>query len=332
VPGFDFIIGQPLPIRVLERFLHTAQVPHALLFTGIEGIGKRTTATALAMALNCRDEGAERPCGQCRTCRQIREGRHPDIIEVAPSKGMVRIDQIRQLLAALAMKPFSARKRVVMVTDAQTMNAESANALLKVLEEPPADTTLVLTARQRDDLLPTIASRCRHIRFSPLANGDLTALLTASHRMDAEQAKTIAEAAEGSYTRALQLVQSGWQERRDWLIRAAGLDRAPGRKRPLALALAFSARLAGHKEALPLDFEILKAWIRDLSVWPFNPGHIVNRDRAAILETVSAALALKQLSALWEVVEKAEKDIAANGNLRLTLDAMTLQMAQIVSV
>ena len=330
MPGFDAIIGQDLPIRVLMRFLHSAQIPHALMFTGIAGIGKRTTAILFAMALNCDATDTDRPCGQCRTCRQIQAGRHPDVIEVAPVKGMVRIDQIRSLLAALAMRPFSAVNRVVIVTNAQAMNAESANALLKALEEPPADTTIILTALQRDDVLPTIASRCRHIRFKPLNAQALTTLLTDSRALPADQAKTIAEAAEGSYTRALQLVESDWQSRRDWLVHAAGLADKEAKQRPMALALAFSAKLAQKKETLDLDFEILKSWIRDLSVWPHQPGHIVNKDRSTTLAEVSLKLRPKQLLSLWEVVEKAEKDIAANGNLRLTLDAMTLQMAQII--
>jgi len=301
------------------------------MFTGIAGIGKRTAAFLFAMALNCDSTDTDRPCGQCRTCRQIQAGRHPDVIEVAPVKGMVRIDQVRNLLSALAMRPFSAVNRVVIVTNAQAMNAESANALLKVLEEPPADTTIILTALQREDVLPTIASRCRHVRFHPLNTQTLAALLTAAKALPSDQAKTIAEAAEGSYTRARQLVQNDWQSRRDWLVHAAGLDNPAQTRRPMALALAFSAQLAQKKDVIDLDFEILKAWIRDLSVWQYQPGHIVNKDRSTTLAEISLKLRPEQLLSLWEVLEKAEKDIAANGNLRLTLDAMTLQMAQILA-
>ncbi len=99
----------------------------------------------------------------------------------------------------------------------------------------------------------------------------------------------------------------------------------------MALALAFSAQLAQKKDVIDLDFEILKAWIRDLSVWQYQPGHIVNKDRSTTLAEISLKLRPEQLLSLWEVLEKAEKDIAANGNLRLTLDAMTLQMAQILA-
>jgi DNA polymerase-3 subunit delta' len=342
VPGFESIIGQQLPIRILQRFISAAMIPHALLFTGIEGVGKRTAARCLAMALHC---GASQPatetgpagvtnlpCGQCRSCRQIADGNHPDTIEITPRKGVLRIDQIRGLLTALAMKPFGGGRRVVIVADAQAMNAEAGNALLKVLEEPPADTILILTARQRTDLLPTISSRCRHIRFNPLPPDDLAALLKKEHGMEEDRARTLAEAADGSVTKALRLSAAGWQAQRDWVLRASGLDQPHLCKTRSATAcLTFAARLAQRKETIESDLEILKGWIRDLSVWPYAPRHVIHRDRSATLQGARAGIGERQLTALWEVVELAQKAIAANSNLRLTLDVMALRMSEALS-
>ena len=123
------------------------------------------------MTLNCRqglnDTKTVDACGQCQPCRQILANSHPDIISVKPQGDTLRINQIRELLGLLAMKPHSAKHRVVIIAESHTMNPEAANALLKVLEEPPANTTLILTAAQKSDLLPTILSRCRHIGSSP---------------------------------------------------------------------------------------------------------------------------------------------------------------------
>lgn len=342
VPGFKSIIGQQFPLRILRRFLDRAAVPHALLFTGIEGIGKRTSARIFAMALNCRaapraaagnrDAATDRPCGRCRSCRQIQNGSHPDVIQVAPEKGILRIGQIREVLATLAMKPFSAEDRVVIISDAQTLNPEAGNALLKALEEPPDDTILILTALQQSDLLPTIVSRCRHIRFSPLHSRDLALLLADTRGLDAQQAETIAEAAGGSYTKALALAGAHWSDQRDWIIGAAGLDRADRSiHRSAAPALAFAANLAQGKEEIAARLEVLQTWIRDLSVWPYVPGHIINKDRRETLQAARVGLTGQQLLGLWEAVEQAQKDIAANGNLRLTLDVMALRMASLLA-
>jgi DNA polymerase-3 subunit delta' len=337
--GFDGIAGQRLPLRILRHFISSGSIPHAMLFTGIEGIGKRTLARRFAMALHCKapeaaaegsTDGDIRPCGRCRACHQVAAGNHPDTIEIGPRKGMLRIDQVRNLLSVLTMKPFGMGRRVVILTDAQTMNPEAGNALLKVLEEPPADTIMVLTAPQGTDLLPTIASRCRHIRFSPLGFDELGDLLEREHGLAPEQARTLAQAADGSVTRALRLSEAGWHARRDWMLRASGLDQPrPSNARSATLSLAFAARLAQRKETIESDLELLKGWVRDLSIWPYIPEHVINGQCDELLARARPGLSESQLSALWEALEHTQKCIAANGNLRLTLDVMALQMADI---
>ncbi len=308
-----------------------------MLFTGIEGIGKRTSARLFAMAQNCKNgsspeigRDSEKPCGLCKSCRQIAEGAHPDIIQIQPEKNIIKISQIRSLLGVLAMKPFSATHRVVIIAQADCMNREAGNALLKVLEEPPADTTLILTAPMRDDLLPTISSRCRHIRFSPLSTEDLAGLLARQQDSDISIMKTIAQAAGGSYTRAVQIAEGTWRQDRDWLVHAAGLDKAGLLKdRRATAAMAFSSQLATRKDQIENDFEILKSWIRDLNIVKYQPESVVHRDRLETLRKTGAAISADVLLALWEMVEKAQKDIAVNGNLRLTLDVMALQMTNL---
>jgi DNA polymerase-3 subunit delta' len=329
VPGFESIIGQEFPLSILQGFLRSGAVPHAMLFSGNAGVGKRTTARCFAMALNCQaPPPVARPCQQCRSCHQIAEANHPDVIEVAPNKGVLRIDQIRRLLATLAMRPFSATQRVVILSDAHSLNIEAGNALLKVLEEPPAGTILILTALQRNDLLPTIASRCRHIRFQPLSAENLALLLTQEKDLTQEQAMAIADAADGSFTKALALAQTHWHAHRDWLVRAAGLDRPDGfYMRSSTLGLVYSSLLALNKADLENDLQTLCTWIRDLSLLPFAPKQLIHRDRLSILQKARPGFNDRQLAALWEAVAKAQKAIAANGNLRLTLDVMTLQMA-----
>lgn len=186
VAGFASIQDQEQPIRILSAFLHTGKMPHAMLFTGVDGIGKRSAATAFAMVCNCSGDkvsiAAEAPgaagmpgdavnvaasCGRCRSCRKIQVDSHPDIIRMEPAGQYIRIAQIRELLGTLAMKPYEAKLRVVIISDAHAMNPEAGNALLKILEEPPESTILILTASGTADLLPTIVSRCQQIRFNP---------------------------------------------------------------------------------------------------------------------------------------------------------------------
>jgi DNA polymerase III subunit delta' len=305
------------------------------------GIGKRTVAKTFAMALNCRANGSptrttesakhlqtdDKPCVECGACRRILSGNHPDVLWIEPQGGILRIEQIRRLIAIVAMKPFEAGYRVAVIADAHTLNPEASNALLKILEEPPAGTILILTSPQQSDLLPTIVSRCRHIRFSPLPAEELTALLVERHGIDVETARTIAQLAGGSVTEALRMMQAPWRPQRDWLVRAAGLDarQLPGRGSPAA-ALAFAGVLAARKERIQEDLAILKGWIRDLWILPHAARHILHHDCEARLGQVRARIGAERLRFLWETIDKAQKDIAANANLRLTLDVMALRM------
>lgn len=284
------------------------------------------------MALNChgtsKGKSWSEPCGQCQPCRQIGLDNHPDILILEPVRGSLRIDQIRRLISALAIKPFSARHRIAIIADAHTMNLQAANALLKILEEPPANTTLILTAIQKADLLPTIVSRCRHIRFNPLEPVDLATLMADTQDVDEQLAETVAAMAGGSLTRARKLAATKWQHQRDWLIRAAGLDQPIRlRKRPLTLALTFSAQLSQHKDSIEELLKILQTWIRDLSIWPHKPNLVINRDLRKLLEGARRSLRNEQLQMMWQAVADAQKDIAAKANLRLTLDVMALRMA-----
>jgi DNA polymerase-3 subunit delta' len=328
VPGFDQIIGQKLPIRRLKTFLKNATLPHALIFSGIGGIGKKTAAKTVAMALNCQNNAdCASPCGRCLSCRQIISGSHPDVLLIEPQGNYLRIDQIRKLLSTLALKPFTAEHRVVIIADAQKMNKEAANALLKILEEPPSDTILILTTLQTSDLLPTILSRCRNIRFSPLAADHIVSLLKDTDGVDDCFIDTAAALSVGSVTKAKRLSTTFWKDQRDWLIRAAGLDQpANTGQRSIALALTFSTQLSQKKEQIPELLEILKTWIRDLSIWPYAPQSVINSDYSEVLALARPHMDNRQLLAIWNAIEKAQKDIAAKANIRLTLDVMALRM------
>jgi len=266
VPGFESIIDQDRPIRILTTFLQNGTIPHALLFTGIEGVGKESAAIAFAMACNCVEDNSGRgntrttkghdtatrqvttnPCGNCKSCRKIEAANHPDIIRLKPSGTFIKIDQIRALCQTLAMKPYEASMRVVIISDAQAMNPAAGNALLKVLEEPPVGTILILLATHTSDLLPTIVSRCRPIRFKPISRKNLESVLVGRHGFDPADAMIITTMAGGSLTRALRMHETNWINRRNWLINELN-SLSPG---SVIRLLAFGEQLAKNKDGLP---------------------------------------------------------------------------------
>ena len=143
------ILGQREPKRRLRRLLETDRLPHALLFSGPEGVGKRRTAEALAAALLCSSPAAGQPCGTCESCQAFSRGIHPDFFFVVPEavgKGArsIRIEAMRALGSALARPPELAPRQVALIDDAQRMNEAAANSFLKTLEEPTGDVVFLL--------------------------------------------------------------------------------------------------------------------------------------------------------------------------------------------
>ena len=347
--GFDSILSQDRPIRTITRFLLKNTIPHALLFTGTEGVGKRMAALAFAMAANCRGpavdqsgqvetfsndvDGKDGPfqpdaCGVCRSCNKIRSKNHPDIIHIDPEGLMIKINQIRETCRTLTFKPYEARVRVVIIGESHSMNPSAANALLKVLEEPPDRTILVLTARGTADLLPTIVSRCRQIRFNPIAQKDIERLLVKNTGINPADAVISAAMANGSYTRALLMSRSNWTRKRWWLIVAGGLDNPEAlSKRSKSLLLAFSEKLAKNKSTVIDSLEVMKTWLRDLLVYRYTPDKIIHKDLYEEIGNTSGACTVSGLIKKIEIISRAQKDITAKMNLRLCLDTMVLRLA-----
>ena len=198
------LIGQDLARAALERAIAGGRVAHAYVFEGPPGVGKRSAALGLAMALDC-PAAPGVGCGACEICRRIEAGLHPDVPSFGPSGpgGQIVIDDIRAILALTRTRPHEARARVIVVDDADAMNPSSANGLLKTLEEPLPGNHLVLCTGAPDRLLPTVRSRAQRIRFRALGPTALTAIARARGLPEAKAEIAVA-LADGSAARMLE--------------------------------------------------------------------------------------------------------------------------------
>ncbi|HPA15240.1 MAG TPA: DNA polymerase III subunit delta' [Desulfobacterales bacterium] len=342
-------MDQKQPIRLLRTLLHKKTIPHAFLFTGMEGVGKRTTAAIFAMACNCTGNKDEHfleggkvpgennhfkknkpiqkndPCGHCRSCRKILSGNHPDIIRIEPSGPFIRIAQIRALYHILSMKPYEARRRVVIISEAQAMNPEAGNALLKILEEPPDQTTLILTAIQTSDLLPTIVSRCHHIRFRPIPPKSIESILIEKQGFAPDAAKILGKMANGSFSKALSMKQSNWVNRRNWLMHC--LESFPSMQ--ISSLLAFAEKLSRNKETLSESLELIQSWLRDLIVYRYDSEKIINNDLAENIRQASHSFTVQSLLSKMDAVQTAQKNIQGNTNLnvKLIMEILVMRLA-----
>ena len=202
---FSTIEGHAQPIRILQRAIANNALAHAYLFSGQAGIGKKKTAFALAAAVNCLNAKPEGGCGTCPSCRKVETLGHPDVHVLVPDGDEIKIDQIRQVQADFALKPFEGMKKVLIVDNAETMNPASSNAFLKTLEEPPGEALIILITAMPQSLLPTIRSRCQEITFHPLPRNTLARALAQRRGFSEEDAWFIAALAQGSMGRGLEM-------------------------------------------------------------------------------------------------------------------------------
>lgn len=194
---FAGILGNETVLRVLERSLEAGEIPHAYLFHGPSGVGKWTVARRFGAALV--SEGDRMAGG-----RALR-GLHPDLVEVRAEGAFTTIGQVREVVRLAASRPFEGARRVF-ILEADTFNVQAANALLKTLEEPEGEAVFILLATSREEVLPTIISRSRVLRFNPVPTGEIAAFLREKGTGNPELAAALGR---GSVGLALRYAEEG---------------------------------------------------------------------------------------------------------------------------
>lgn len=319
---FSDILGHEPIKRGLMHALQSGRVHHALMFLGRSGIGKSMLAKAFAQVLFCEHSSAEsgdwQRCTQCRQCRRVSQGNHPDFWEISTQTSSITIESIRELQQRVAYQPYEAARRVVVIHEAHLMQIPAANALLKTLEEPATRTTFILITDQEQRILPTILSRCQILRFAPFSNHEIE-LVLCQRGISPDRAQIVAALSFGSLGAALQLLEGSYSDRileRFYEILAL--------KQPLdcfALADAVSKDKEVHEPVLLL----LLAFLRDLML-------IKTHDDAALsLEHQREALILcaqhaqvKHIHRCIRLVDEIHEALLGNANALLAFERMFL--------
>lgn len=176
--GFKRIVSQQNVIKLLKGTLKRNRVPGAFLFIGEPFIGKTTTAIEYAKALNCYNSVDNDNCDTCMACTKINKDIHPDFKKITITKDVITIETIREIEEFLSLQPLEGKYKIVILKNAEKMNKSAANAFLKTLEEPPANTVIILTCENVDSLPEPLVSRTFKVYFKPLSTEALKNLIT----------------------------------------------------------------------------------------------------------------------------------------------------------
>ena len=330
------IVGHEDATRLLGRALETGRLAHAYLLVGPAHVGKTTLALDLAAAVNC--IGDAPPCGACPQCRRVLERRHADIVTLGVEEGAGRktigIDAVRDAAHQVHLKPFEGALRVTIVSGAEFLSDGAANAMLKLLEEPPPQLLLVLLSEDAESVVPTVRSRCQRLDLRALPDAVVAEALVERWGAPPDEARTLARLAHGRLGWAVEALEdpSSLETRARRMERLQGMVGAGLRER-----FAYAAELAGllpqQRTAVRETLDLWAAWWHDRLVveegvpgaatLELDPESPAGRSPAA---SGTFSFTREEMVRALRAVFRAEELLELNANPRLVLEELMLTL------
>ncbi len=361
------LIGQKLPEEILSQSLLSGKLAGTYLFYGPPGVGKFLLAWECAKSLLCSNRRKDSLfCNNCQSCAYVDRLSHPDLYllfpQPTPRKGKepkesqefldefrqakikepyeileyskpinISRDAIRNLKRELYRKPFLADRKVVIIDRAESMRIDSVNLLLKILEEPPGDTTIFLTTSQLDRILPTVVSRSQKIRFSPLSPETIQLQLKDRFSVESDKAEQYARLAEGSLGNAINYASGRWEN-----ITSASVDLW------LAILDQKTEKMGAIIDALDAEKDrsqiliLLKMWqylARDAALLnqKASSNLVINRIHAGQLSRLANRFSPRVSFAAFELIDRARLDFYRNLGIKSLLTGLSLALKEILS-
>jgi DNA polymerase-3 subunit delta' len=354
--AFSTFVGNASIVQSLREMLTRQRLPQTLLFAGPRGVGKATLARLLAAALNCR-VNRDDPCGECSSCKRILSAdlsleafqdmlaerdkltssqraenplvvsTHPDFL-IFPPDGplqLITIEQARKLTAAARLAPSEGKRQVFLIDHADRANDEASNSLLKILEEPPPSLTLILTAENPYDLLPTIRSRSIPFFFAPLSPGEMEQFFRLRNDLPEQERGRLKGWAQGSPGRAVSLDVEEYSRRRDAML--ALLRVALGKGTFNELLPHTEAGSRRPQEKLEHLGEILHTLLQDVLHLRFgSPSALINEDIQAELSELARSARFDWFERACSWMQDLDELRRRNIQKQLALEALAMEL------
>lgn len=325
--GYKGVVGHEDIIRHLKNAAAAEKVSHAYLFSGEKGSGKKLLASIYAAALNCERHTGE-PCFACTSCRKALSGNHPDIIYVTHEKpALISVNEVRrQVVDDVYIKPYESRYKIYIIDEAEKMNPQAQNAILKTIEEPPAYAVILLLANSPDTLLSTILSRCVRLNLKAVPDGEVRKYLMNEMMLPDYEADIATAFAQGNIGRArMSVTGDDFAEMADRTIR---LIKKSGDMEVCEIVEAVR-ELADEKKNIDAFFDILTIWFRDVLLYKAtkDTDGLVFRKEISEIKREAQICSYEGLGDITEAIARAGARIRANVNFDLTIELLFLLIA-----
>lgn len=326
--GFKEIIGHEQIIEHLENAIKLDKVSHAYILNGPEGSGKMMLAEAFATALQCEKKGTE-GCMECHSCKQAASHNQPDIIYITHEKpNTISVDDIRkQINQDIGVKPYSSPYKIYIVDEAEKMNQQAQNALLKTIEEPPSYAVIMLLTTNADLFLPTIISRCIQMNLKSVPNDKIKEYLMKDYQIPDYQADICTAFAQGNVGRAVQLaVSEHFTELKNsavqLMMRIKDID-------VYEMGEAVK-QISEYKMSVNDYFDIMTVWYRDVLMYKatMDVNGLIFKEQAHDIKKQASKSSYHGIQEILNALEKAKVRLNANVNFDIVIELLLLKMKE----
>ncbi len=326
--NYSDIIGHEDIVKHFKSSIELGKVSHAYILNGEKGVGKKTLANVVAKSLQC-ETGEPDPCGECRSCLQVESGNQPDIIWVNHEKpNVISVDEIRsQIVNDIDLKPYSSKYKVYIVPDAQMMNPQAQNALLKTLEEPPEYVVIMLLTNNVDKFLPTILSRCIVLNFKPVQPLEMIEYLQEQLGIEKSKAKFCTDFAQGNLGKAVRLaISPDYNEIREdsvrLLRRIHDMD-----MEDVILAV---KNMGKYKLDVTDYIDIMTMWFRDILMVKISnsPDKSIFKEEFSVMKKQASRVSYEGMEEILKAMDKLKIRLEANVNFDIAMELTLLTIKE----
>ena len=326
--GFKDIIGHEQIIEHLQNAIAMDKVSHAYIINGPDKSGKMMLAEAFAMTVQC-EKGGRDACLECHSCKQALGRNQPDIIYVSHEKpNTISVDDIRtQVNNDIVIKPYSSRHKIYIIDEAEKMNVQAQNALLKTIEEPPAYAIILLLTTNADNFLPTILSRCVSLNIKAVPDETIEKYLMSNWQIPDYQAQICVAFAQGNVGKAIQLASSS-----DFNELKASVLQLVKRLHEIDLYELTEAvkQIGEYKLQINDYFDLMMVWYRDVLYFKAtgDVNGLIFKDEVYDIKRRAEKSSYNGIEQIIEALQKAQLRLSANVNFELVMELLLLTIQE----